>query len=41
MEAAVKEAKREAEDRFETKLSQNFEGNRRIFWKQVKLGGKK
>ena len=36
VKAVVREAKREAEDRFGTKLSQNFEGNRKMFWKEVK-----
>ena len=34
--AVVREAKRKAEDRFGTKLSQDFEGNRKIFVKEVK-----
>ena len=36
MKAVVREAKKEAEDRFGTKLSQDFEGNRKMFWKEVK-----
>ena len=32
MEAVV----REAEDRFAAKLSQDFEGNRKLYWKEVK-----
>ena len=31
MKAIVGEIKREAEDRFGTKLSQNFEGNRNVY----------
>ena len=34
MQAVVREAKREAEDRFGTKLSQNFETNR-MFWNEA------
>ena len=36
VKAVVEEAKREAEERFGMKLSQNFEGNRKMFWKEVK-----
>ena len=36
VKAVVREAKREAEDRFGLKLSQNFEGNMKVFWKEVK-----
>ena len=38
MKAVVREAKREreAEDRFDAKLSQNFEGYWKLFWKGVK-----
>ena len=36
VKAVVGEAKREAEERFGTKLSQDFEGNRKMFWKEVK-----
>ena len=36
MEAAVREAKREAEDRFVKNLSQDFEGNQKMFWNEVK-----
>ena len=35
VKAAVREAKREAEDRLGAKLSQNFEGNRKMFWKEL------
>ena len=38
VKAVVRESKRKAEDRFGTKLSQTFEGNRTIFWKEVKRG---
>ena len=34
--AVVREAKREAEDRFGTKHSPNSELNRKMFWKEVK-----
>ena len=37
VKAVVREAKREAEDRFGAKLSQDFEGNRRMFWKEVNM----
>ena len=37
----VREAKRDAEDRFGTKISQNFEGNRKMFWIEVKRGRKR
>ena len=36
VKAVVREAKKEAEDRFGAKLSQDFEGNRKMFWKEVK-----
>ena len=36
VKAVVREAKREAEDRFGAKLSQDFEGNKKMFWKEVK-----
>ena len=36
VKAIVREAKRGAEDRFGAKLSQDFEGNRKMFWKEVK-----
>ena len=36
MKAVVREAKREAEDRFGTNLSQDFEGNMKVIWKKVK-----
>ena len=32
----VREAKRNTEERFGTKLSQNFEGNKKMFWEEVK-----
>ena len=32
----VKAVGREAEDRFGTNLTHNFERNRKIFWKEVK-----
>ena len=32
----VKAVVEEAEEKFEMKLSQNFEGNRKMFWKEVK-----
>ena len=34
MKAIVTEAKREAEDRLGTKLSQNFERNRKMLWEK-------
>ena len=36
MKAVVREANREAEDRFGPQLSQDFEGNRKMFLKEVK-----
>ena len=36
MKAVVREATREAEYRFGAKLSKDFEGNRKMFWKEVK-----
>ena len=38
MKAVVREAKREAKDRFGAKLSQDFEGNGKMFWKGVSRG---
>ena len=38
VKAIVREAKREAEDRFGAKLSQDFEGNGKMFWKGVSRG---
>ena len=35
VKAVVREAKKEAEDRFDAKPNQDFEGNRKIFWKKV------
>ena len=40
VKAVVREAKKEPEDRFGTKLSQDFEGNRKMFWKEVKRVGR-
>ena len=34
VKAVVRDAKREAEDRFGAKFSQDFEGNRNMFWKK-------
>ena len=36
VKAIVREAKRGAEDRFGAKLSQDFEGNRKMFWIEMK-----
>ena len=36
MKAVVREAKREVEDRFGTKLSLNFKENWKMFWIEVK-----
>ena len=36
VKAVVREAKREAEDWFGARLSQDFEGNSKMFWKEVK-----
>ena len=32
----VKEAKKEADERWGCRIMQNFEGNRKMFWKEVK-----
>ena len=36
VKAVVRESKRKVEDTFRTNLGQNFEGNRKMFWKEVK-----
>ena len=36
VKAVARETKREADDRFGMKLIHDFEGNRKIFWKEVK-----
>ena len=36
LKAVVREAKKESEDKFGMKVSQNFEENRKIFWKEMR-----
>ena len=36
MKSVIREAKREVEDNFGTKPTQNFKGNRMMFWREAK-----
>ena len=40
VKVVVREEKREEDDMFGTKLSQDFEEKRKMFWKEVKRGRK-